>query len=152
MSAGPVLSRTWPGTLTFSTRTAKRAAQAPSYLFWFQTEKGGREMVKQRFLTHFKPWLFAVIRVVVPIVGYQLFNKARTYLQYAPLNSVDVLLGAVVALVMAGLLCGLWAWGEWCWFKLQRLRGFCAELKRAFRNHWGPKAVRTSQPVTRNMA
>ena len=108
-------------------------------------------MVKQRFLTHFKPWLFAVIKVVGLIVGYQLFDKARTYLQYAPLNSVDVLLGAVVALLMAGLLCGLWAWGEWCWFKLQRLRCFCAELTRAFRNHWGPKAVRTSQPVTRKM-
>ena len=37
-------------------------------------------MVKQRFLTHFKPWLFAVIKVVGLIVGYQLFDKARTYL------------------------------------------------------------------------
>ena len=50
-------------------------------------------MVKQRFLTHFKPWLFAVIKVVGLIVGYQLFDKARTYFQYAPLNSVDVVLG-----------------------------------------------------------
>src|SRR5258708_32162904 len=105
MSAGPVLSRTWPGTLTFSTRAAKRAAQAPSYLFWFQTEKGGREMVKQRFLTHFKPWLFAVIRVVVPIVGYQLFNKPRTHLQYTPLNSLDGLLRPVVALFVTALPC-----------------------------------------------
>ena len=31
--------------------------------------KGGIEMVKQRFLTHFKQWLFAVIRVVGLIVG-----------------------------------------------------------------------------------
>src|SRR5258708_40068040 len=112
MSAGPVLSRTWPGTLTFSTRTAKRAAQAPSYSVLVPDRKGGREMVKQRFLTHFKPWLFAVIKVVGLIVGYQLFDKARTYLQYAPLNIVDVLHGAVVALLMAVLLCGLWAWGE----------------------------------------
>lgn len=103
-------------------------------------------MVKQRFLTHFKPWLFAVIKVVGPIVGYLLFNKTRTYLQYAPLNIVDVLIGAVVALLMAGLVCWFWAWGEWCWFKLLRLRGFCAELKRAFEHYWGPKAVRTSQP------
>lgn len=49
-------------------------------------------MVKQRFLTHFKPWLFAVIRVVGLIVGYQLFDKARTYLQYAPLNRATITL------------------------------------------------------------
>ena len=89
-------------------------------------------MVKQRFLTHFKPWLFAVVKVVGLIVGYQLFDETRTYLQYAPLNSVDVVVAATVALLAIGLLCRLWAWGEWCWFKLRRLWRFCSELKRDF--------------------
>jgi hypothetical protein len=108
-------------------------------------------MVKQRFLTHFKPWLFAVIRVVGLIVGYQLFDKARTYFQYAPLNSVDVVVAATVALLAISLLCGLWAWGEWCWFKLRRLRRFCSELKQAFNNRRRPRTIRTSRLVVGTM-
>jgi hypothetical protein len=113
--------------------------------------KGGREMVKQRFLTHFKPWLFAVIKVVGLIVGYQLFDETRTYLQYAPLNSGDVVVAATVALLAIGLLCGLWAWGEWCWFKLRSLRRFCSELKQAFNNRRRPRTVRTTQSVVGTM-
>ena len=82
-------------------------------------------MVKQRFLTHFKPWLFAVIRVGGLIVGYQLFDRIRTYFQYAPLNIDGCGDGGNSALLMIAMVCGLWAWGEWCWFKLRRLRGFC---------------------------
>jgi hypothetical protein len=113
--------------------------------------KGGREMVKQRFLTHFKPWLFAVSKVVGLIVGYQLFNETRKYFQCAPLNSVDVVVAATVALFVIGLLCGLWSWGEWCWFKLCRLRWFCSELKRAGNNHWRPGTGTTSRSVAGNM-
>ena len=108
-------------------------------------------MVKQRFLTHFKPWLFAVIKVVGLIVGYQLFDKTRTYLQYAPLNSVDVVVVATVALLAIGLLCGLWAWGEWCWFKLWSLRRFCGELKQALNNPRRSRTIRTSRPVAGTM-
>ncbi len=108
-------------------------------------------MVKQRFLTHFKPWLFAVSKVVGLIVGYQLFDEARAYLQYAPLNSVDVVVAATVALLAIGLLCGLWAWGEWCWFKLRSLRRLCRELKQALNNRWRPRTVRTSRSVAGTM-
>ena len=108
-------------------------------------------MVKQRFLTHFKPWLFAVAKVVGLIVGYQLFDETRTYLQYAPLNSVDVVVAATVALLAIGLLCGLWAWGEWCWFKLRSLRRLCSELKQAFNNRRRPRTVRTSRSVAGTM-
>jgi len=108
-------------------------------------------MVKQRFLTHFKPWLFAVIRVVGLIVGYQLFDKTRTCFQYAPLNSVDVAAAAAVALLAIGLLCGVWAWGEWCWFKLRRIRRFCIELKQAFNNRRRQRTIRTSRPVVGTM-
>jgi len=107
-------------------------------------------MVKQRFLTHFKPWFFAVTKVVGLIVGYQLFDKARTYFQYAPLNSVDVVVVATVALLAIGLLCGLWAWGEWCWFKLCRLRRYSG-LKQAFDHRWHARTVRTSRSVAGNM-
>jgi hypothetical protein len=108
-------------------------------------------MVKQRFLTHFKPWLFAVSRVAGPIVGYQLLNQARAFFQYAPLGVADVLAGASVALLVIGLLCGLWAWGEWWWFQLRGLRGLCRELKLAFNNHWRPPAVRTARSVNGTM-
>ena len=108
-------------------------------------------MVKQRFLTHFKPWFFAVTKVVGLIVGYQLFDETRTHLQYAPLNSVDVVAAATVALLAIGLLCGLWAWGEWCWFKLRRLRRFCSELKQAFNNRRRSRTVRTSRSVAGTM-
>jgi len=108
-------------------------------------------MVKRRFLTHFKPWLFAVSRVGGVIVGYQLFDQARMYFQYSPLNIADVVMAATVTLFVVGLLCGLWAWGEWCWFKLRRLRGFCSERKRAFNNHWRRETVGTSRPVTGTM-
>jgi hypothetical protein len=104
-------------------------------------------MVKQRFLTHFKPWLNAVIKVGGVIVGYQLCDQLRTHLQYAPLNIVDVVVAAIVALSLIGLLCMIWAWGEWCWFKLRRLRRFCSELKQAFNNRRRPRTIRTSRPV-----
>ena len=108
-------------------------------------------MVKQRFLTHFKPWLFAVSRVGGVIVGYQLFDQTRMYFQYAPLNIADVVTAATVTLFVVGLLCGLWAWGEWCWFQLRGLRGLCRELKRAFVNHRRPRAVGTARSVTATM-
>ena len=53
-------------------------------------------MVKQRFLTHFKPWLFAVIKVGVLIVGYQLFDQIRAYFQYAPLTIMDVVTASTI--------------------------------------------------------
>ena len=108
-------------------------------------------MVRQRFLTHFKPWFFAVSKVGGVIVGYQLFDQIRTYFQYAPLNIVDVVMAATVALFMIGLLCVIWAWGEWCWFKLSRLRTFGSELKRAFNECRCPRTVGASQPVTGRM-
>ena len=79
-------------------------------------------MVKQRFLTHFKPWLVAVIKAGGLIVGYQTLDQIRSQLQYAPLDIGDVLKALTTALFALALLCGLWAWGEWCWFKLRRFR------------------------------
>jgi len=109
-------------------------------------------MVKQRFLTHFKPWLYAVIKVGGVIAGYQLFDQLRMRFQYAPLNIGDVVMATTVALFVLALVCGIWAWGEWFWFKLRRLRTFCSELKRAFFDIRRPRTVGTSQPVTGRMA
>ena len=108
-------------------------------------------MVKQRFLTHFKPWLFAVIKVGGLIVGYQLFDQIRTYFQYAPLHIMDVVTASTIALLVIAMICGLWAWGEWCWFKLHRLRRSCRELKQALNNRWRPRTVRTSRSVAGTM-
>ena len=81
-------------------------------------------MVKQRFLTHFKPWLVAVIKVTGLIVAYQLFDQVRTYFDYASLSIASVVSGATALLLVIGLLCMITAWGEWCWFKLRRLHWF----------------------------
>jgi hypothetical protein len=85
-------------------------------------------MVKQRFLTHFKPWLVAVIKVTGLIVGYQLFDQVRTYFQYSSLSIANVVSGAIVLLFVVGLLCAITAWGEWCWFRLRWLRWFFRQL------------------------
>ena len=79
-------------------------------------------MVKQRFLTHFKPWLVAVIKVTGLIVAYQLFDQIRTYFQYTPLSIATLMLAAAVTLFVIGLLCIVRACGEWCWFKLRGFR------------------------------
>jgi hypothetical protein len=103
-------------------------------------------MVKQRFLTHFKPWLIAVSKAGALIVFYQLFDQIRTRLEHPPLGISDVLMAATIALFALALVCGLWAWAEWCSFKLRRLRGFSSEFKLAFANHRNPRIFRTSKP------
>jgi hypothetical protein len=108
-------------------------------------------MVRQRFWTHFKPWLFAVRKIGGVIVGYQVFDQTRLYFHYAPLNIADVVMAATIALFVIGLFCVIWAWGEWCWFRLHSLRGLCRELKRAFVNHRRLPAVRTARSVTGTM-
>lgn len=91
-------------------------------------------MVRQRFLTHFKPGLFAVIKAGGLILSYQTLDQIRARLQYAPLDIGDVLKASIIALIGLALSCGVWAWGEWCWFKLRSLRNFCCEVKRAYSN------------------
>ena len=55
-------------------------------------------MVKQRFLTHFKPWLIAVCKTGALIVTYQLLDQIRTWRQHPPLNISDVVTAATIAL------------------------------------------------------
>jgi hypothetical protein len=39
----------------------------------------------------------------------------------------------------------LWAWGEWCRFKLRRFRRFCSELRRASADHAPAQGVGPAQ-------
>jgi len=98
-------------------------------------------MVKQRFVTHFKPWLFAVIKAGGLIVGYQILDQIRAGLRYAPLDIFDVLKVTAIALLMLALFCALRAWGEWCRFKLRTFRRFCSELRRASADHAPARGV-----------
>jgi hypothetical protein len=100
-------------------------------------------MVMQRFLTHFKPWLIAVTKAGALIVVYQLLDQIRARLQHPPLNTADVLMAATVALTALALLCGLWAWGEWCWFRLRRFRRFGTRLQLSFGDRRKLGTVRT---------
>jgi hypothetical protein len=102
-------------------------------------------MVKQRFLVLFRHWFFTAARVFGPILGYELFVSVRQYFQYLPVSLVELLMGAGGVLLTIALLCWLWAWGEWWWSKLSRLRGFCGELRRCSRDYWKPEAVRANR-------
>ncbi len=81
-------------------------------------------MVKQRFLVLFRRWLFTVARVFGPILLFEGFVLVRQYLNYAPFGFLDLLMGTLFTLLTTALLCLLWAWGDWCWSKLRRVRGF----------------------------
>lgn len=108
-------------------------------------------MVKQRFLTHFKPWLVAVIKVTGLIVAYQLFDQIRTYFQYASLGIASVVSGATVILFVIALLCAITAWGEGCWFKLRRLHWFFRKLQERSRINRNAQTTDILQPVTKRM-
>jgi len=107
-------------------------------------------MVKQRFLTQFKPWLVAVIKVTGLIVAYQLFDQIRTYFQYSSLSIANVVSGAIVLLFVVGLLCMITAWGEWCWFRLRRLRWFFRKLGEATRANRNAQMTEM-QPMAKRM-
>lgn len=102
-------------------------------------------MVKQRFLVLFRRWLVTVAKVFGPILLFEVFVSVRQYLQYVPLGILDLLMGALMALLLTALLCFLWAWGEWCWSKLRRLRGFVSELRHCSRNYSSPEAVKANK-------
>ena len=102
-------------------------------------------MVKQRFLVLFRRWLFTVAKVFGPILLFEGFVLVRQYLQFVPLSIPDLLMGVITALALTALLCGLWAWGEWWWSKLRRLRGFVSELRQCSRSYWSPEAVKTNK-------
>ena len=108
-------------------------------------------MVKQLFLTHFKPWLVAVIKVTGLIVAYQLFDQVRTYFQYASLNIANVVSGAIVILFVIGLLCMITAWGEWCWFRLRRFRRFFRKFKETSKANRYAQTTKSFEPLTKRM-
>lgn len=107
-------------------------------------------MVKQRFLTHFKPWLFAVSKAGALIVAYQILDQMRRRFQYAPLAISDVLRASTIALFTLALLSGLRAWGEWCSFKLRGLRRLGIEIGRFTDRHAAP-SLSSAQTVPKRM-
>ena len=102
-------------------------------------------MVKQRFLTLFRRWFLTIAKVFGPILVYQFVVLVREHFHYVRFSMVDVLMATLMALALVGLLCGLWAWGEWAWSKLLRLRGFGSELRRCCKNYWRPEPVRATK-------
>ena len=82
-------------------------------------------MVKQRFLVLFRRWLFTATKVLGPILLFEELVSVRRRFHYRPLGISDVLMVGLIALLLMASLCSLWAWGEWGWSKLRRLRGSC---------------------------
>ena len=103
-------------------------------------------MVKQRFLTHFKPWLIAVSKAGGVILVYQLCDQIRLQLQHPPLNISDVVAAATIALFTLALFCIFWAWGEWCCFRLRKVRGSWSDHKLAFAAQRNQRRLETSRP------
>src|SRR5262249_7516434 len=97
-------------------------------------QKREREMVKQRFLTHFKPWLFAVFKAAGLILAFQAVDQIRSRLQYAPLDIIDVVTAASFGLLVLAAFCAMWAWGEWFCFKLRCFRSIFYRGKQAVRS------------------
>jgi hypothetical protein len=93
----------------------------------------------------FRCWLFTVGKVFGPILLFEGLVLIRQHLQYAPLGMLDLLMGALVTLLITSLLCCLWAWGEWWWSKLHRLRGFVSEIRQCSRSYWSPEAAKTNK-------
>jgi hypothetical protein len=102
-------------------------------------------MVRQRFVTLFKPLVITFAKVFGLIFGYHLFGLGRQYFHYLPLSLLELLMATGGVLVSIALGCVLWAWGEWQWSQLRRLRGFASELKRCSRNYWQSETVRTKK-------
>jgi hypothetical protein len=102
-------------------------------------------MVKQRFLVLFRRWLITVAKLFGPILLFEGFVRVRQHLGYMPLGGLDLLMGGLVTLLSTAMLCLLWAWGEWWWSKLRRLRGFARELWQCSRSYWNPEAVKTNK-------
>lgn len=102
-------------------------------------------MVRQRFVTLFKPLAVTFAKVFVPILAYHLFGLAREYFHYLPISLLELLMAAGGVLVSIALGSVLWAWGEWQWSQLRRLRGFASALKRCSRDYWQPATVRTKK-------
>jgi len=102
-------------------------------------------MVKQRFKVLFRRCLFTAAKVFGPIVLFEVFVLVRQYLQYAPLSGLDLLMGALTTFLLTALLCWFWAWGEWWWSKLRRLRGFVGELRHGSRSYSRTGPVKTSK-------
>lgn len=100
-------------------------------------------MVKQRFLTHFKPWLIAVTKASTLILTYQVVDQVRTRLQHPPLNIPDVMSAATITLFALALFCAFWAWGEWCSFKLRRFRRSWSDYRFAFATQRNPRRLGT---------
>ncbi len=102
-------------------------------------------MVKQRFLTLFKPLAITFAKVFGPILAYHLFGLGREYFQFLPLSLLELLMGAGALLLSVALICALRAWGEWQWSQLRRMRGFAGELRRCSREYWQPDTVKTKK-------
>jgi len=99
-------------------------------------------MVRQRFLTHFKPWLFVVFKAAALILAFQAVDQIRSRLQYPPLDILDVVTAVAFVLLVLAALCAMWAWGEWLCFKLRWFRTVY---------HRAKHAVRSARPIKGGM-
>jgi hypothetical protein len=134
MSAGPVLSRTWLQTLNrFRPGQQREPPQRPPICSGFQTERRKRNGEATVFHA-FQTVAYRRDEGRALIVAYQLLDQIRIRLRYARLDIGDVVMAATTALFALALFCALWAWGEWCWFKLRRFlwrRTATSPLKRS---------------------
>jgi len=113
--------------------------------FWTSEGMHSRISIRQtavRFFVLFRRWAFTVTKVLGPVFLFEVVLLVRQHLKYALLGTTDLVESAVTSLLVTALLCLAWAWGEWFWSKLRRLRGFVGEVWQCSRNYWSPEAVK----------
>ena len=93
-------------------------------------------MIWQEFLRRFKPKVITILLVFGPMLLYQMIGMVLEYLRFPPLGIIEVLMAAGATFLVVALVCWLWAFGEWSWFSLRRLRCFWGELRRFSREYW----------------
>ena len=105
-------------------------------------------MVKQRFLTHFKPWLFAVCKAGGADCGVSSSSIRFAHgFQYPPLNISDVVMAATSRSLCARIALCMLGMGRVVLVQNAQVSWVLSELKRAFNDRRRPRTVGPSRPV-----
>ena len=103
-------------------------------------------MVKQRFLTHFKPWLIAVCKVGALIVRINFSIRSARGFNIRLSTSSDVVTAATIALFALALALCMLGMGRVVLVQNAQASWVVERLKLAFANQRDQRTLGTSRP------